>query len=65
MFSARFTVKGDIGTGNVTVKPREAEKDGDKVLHLATFSVSHDFTESATGIRLLMCLAGDHYFFRS
>ena len=37
MFSARFTVKGDIGTGNVTVKPREAEKDGDKVLHLATF----------------------------
>ena len=29
MFSARFTVKGDIGTGNVTVKPREAEKDGD------------------------------------
>jgi len=27
----KFTVKGDIGTGNVVVKPRESEKDGDKV----------------------------------
>ena len=31
LWMRRFTVAGDIGTGNVMVKPKDADKDADKV----------------------------------
>merc|ERR1711865_451623 len=37
----RFSVAGDVGTGNVVLKPREAEKPEDRVAVTATFALRY------------------------